>query len=81
MLQIACSPYVTYLSFNFLNLFTNRLYLDHLPSQICLHHLHLVLQFALICPQQLDSTTDTQTRLSSLVGYVEVSYLSSSYPT
>lgn len=31
-----------------------------LPSQVWVHHLHLVLQLALVCPQQLESTTETK---------------------
>lgn len=38
--------------------FTPRLFLVHLPSQVWVHHLHLVLQLALVCPQQLESTTE-----------------------
>lgn len=34
----------------------------NLPCKFWVHHLHLVLQFALVCPQQLELTTETQTR-------------------
>lgn len=36
----------------------------YLPCKVWVHHLHLVLQLALVCPQQLQSTTETQTRFT-----------------
>lgn len=36
----------------------------YLPSKVWVHHLHLALQLALVCPQQLESTTETQTRFN-----------------
>lgn len=64
---------------NISNPFTTKVFLIHLPSQVLVHHLHLVLQLTLVCPQQLEQRHQHDS--AHAISYVEVHYMACCYPT